>query len=93
MDEAQWLSFSAQLRTRPLMPDCNVRATSQEDRRAVYRFIKSLGPGGQPSPAYLPPGHTSPLPYFTLLLPAEPTAPAPPAATAITATPVPTGAR
>ena len=51
MDEAQWLAPSAELRTRPLVPDYNVRAMSEEDRRALYRFIKSLGPGGQPAPA------------------------------------------
>lgn len=75
MDEAQWLEYSATLRTRPIMPDFAVRAMTEEDRRAIYRFVRSLGPGGQPAPAYLPPGQTPPLPYFTLVLP-----PAPPAA-------------
>ena len=93
MNEAQWLDYSARLRTRPLMPDFSLRAMNQEDRRAIYRFAQSLGPGGQRAPAYLPPGQTPPLPYFALLLPAAPTAPAQPAAPAATTTPAPTGAR
>lgn len=76
MDEAQWLDYSAKLRTRPLMPDFAVRAMSEEDRRALYRFIRSLGPGGSEAPAYLPPGKKPPLPYLELLLPPiAPTAP------------------
>ena len=80
MEEAQWLEYSANLRTRPIMPDFAVRAMTEEDRRAIYHFVRSLGPGGQPAPAYLPPGQTPPLPYFSLVLPAA--APAPPAAPA-----------
>lgn len=75
MDEAGWLKYTAELRTRPIMPDFAVRAMHEDDRRAIYRFIKSLGPGGQKAPDYLPPGQTPPLPYMELKLP-----PAPPAA-------------
>lgn len=70
MDEAQWLDYSAKLRTRPLMPDFALRAMDAADRRAIYRFIKSLGPGGDPAPAYLPPGQTPTGPYFELIVPA-----------------------
>lgn len=79
MNEAQWLEYSASLRTRPIMPDFSLRAMSEEDRRAIYRFVQSLGPAGQPAPAYLPPGQTPPLPYFSLVLPPAPPAPASPA--------------
>ncbi|MFD0739391.1 c-type cytochrome [Lysobacter koreensis] len=74
MDEAQWLDYSATLRTRPLMPDFALRAMSPDDRRAIYRFIKSLGPGGEPAPAYLPPDRKPPAPYYELVLPAAPIA-------------------
>ena len=80
MDEKQWLEYSATLRTRPIMPDFSLRAMNEEDRLAIYRFIRSLGPAGQPAPAYLPPGQTPPLPYFSLVLPPAPPAPASPAA-------------
>jgi mono/diheme cytochrome c family protein len=76
MDEAQWLEYSGKLRTRPIMPDFNLRAMTVDDRRALYRFVRSLGPAGTPAPAYLPPGRQPPLPYFELVLPAAAGAPA-----------------
>jgi mono/diheme cytochrome c family protein len=76
MDEAGWLKYTADLHTRPLMPDFAVRAMHEEDRRALYRFIRSLGPGGSKAPDYLPPGQTPPPPYMQLVLPAG-AAPAP----------------
>ena len=81
MDEAGWLKYTADLRTRPIMPDFAIRAMHEDDRRALYRFIKSLGPGGQKAPEYLPAGQTPPLPYMQMVLPPPPAAapPAPPA--------------
>ena len=70
MDDAAWLKYTAELHTRPIMPDFNLRAMSQDDRLAIFRFIKSLGPGGAPAPAYLPPGQDPPPPYFELVMPA-----------------------
>jgi mono/diheme cytochrome c family protein len=74
MDEATWLRSSAELHTRPIMPDYNVRAMTEGDRRALYRFVRSLGPAGEKAPDYLPPGQTPPLPYFQLVLPDAPPA-------------------
>lgn len=76
MDEQTWLAYSGNLHTRPLMPDFTLRAMREDDRRAVYRFIRSLGPAGQAAPAYLPPGQKPPAPYLELVLPPGP----PPAA-------------
>jgi mono/diheme cytochrome c family protein len=87
MDEAQWLERSATLRTRPIMPDFSLRAMSEVDRRAIFHFVRSLGPAGQPAPAYLPPGQVPPAPYFSLVLPPAPPAPARPGARASTAAP------
>ena len=69
LDEAQWLVYTANLHTRPPMPDYQLRAMREEDRRAIYRFIRSLGPAGAPAPAALPPGQTPPPPHFQLVLP------------------------
>lgn len=71
MDEAAWLAYSAGLHTRPIMPDYNVRAMAEDDRRALYRFIRALGPAGDKAPDYLPPGQTPPLPYMQMVLPAS----------------------
>ena len=76
MDEQAWLAYSGNLHTRPLMPDFTLRAMREDDRRAIYRFIRSLGPAGQPAPAYLPPGQKPTPPYLELVLPPPP----PPAA-------------
>lgn len=72
MDEAAWMDCSAKLHTRPPMPDFAVRAMSEQDRRAIYRFIKSLGPGGAPTPAYLVPGQPPQPPYVDWVLPPPP---------------------
>lgn len=69
MDEAQWLAYSANLHTRPLMPDFALRAMREDDRRALYRFVRSLGPAGVPAPAYVPPGQQPAAPYLDLVLP------------------------
>ena len=63
MDEARWLTH-ARAQTRPPMPWFNLRATSDDDLRALYRYLRHLGPKGQPAPAYVPPGQTVRTPYF-----------------------------
>lgn len=78
LSEDQWLEYSAHLRTRPIMPDFAVRDMSEEDRRALYRFIHSLGPAGVRAPDALPPGQAPSPPYMALVLPPA----APPAAIA-----------
>jgi mono/diheme cytochrome c family protein len=40
---------------RPPMPWFNLRDMSEKDVRAIYRFIKYLGPAGQLAPEYVPP--------------------------------------
>ncbi|MEF9979512.1 MAG: cytochrome C [Thermomonas sp.] len=80
MDEAGWLKYTGELHTRPIMPDFALRAMTEDDRRALYRLIRSLGPGGSKAPDYLPPGQTPPAPYLQMVLPPAPAgAAAPPA--------------
>ena len=55
MTEAEWLKKGRTLTTRPPMPWFNVQAMSTSDLRAMYRYVKSLGPAGKPAPDYLPP--------------------------------------
>lgn len=74
MDEATWLKYSGELHTRPPMPDFNLRAMTQQDRRAIYRFIRSLGPAGVLAPAYQPPGQNPKAPYVRWVLPTAPVA-------------------
>jgi hypothetical protein len=37
------------------MPWFNVHAMSDRDLRALYRYIRHIGPAGEPVPAYVPP--------------------------------------
>ena len=78
MSEAEWLVYSSTFSTRPPMPDFNVHAMTEGDRRAVYRFIVSLGVAGTVAPDFLPPGQTPAAPYFQLVLPDGPPAGAQP---------------
>lgn len=55
LTEEQWLAMARTLETRPPMPWFNVRAMSEADLRAVYRFVRHLGPKGGRAPAYVPP--------------------------------------
>jgi mono/diheme cytochrome c family protein len=40
---------------RPPMPWFNLRDMSDRDVKAIYAYLKHLGPAGQPAPQYLPP--------------------------------------
>ncbi|MDR6535272.1 cytochrome c precursor [Variovorax soli] len=56
MTEAQWLRHARTMEPRPPMPWFNIRAMSDTDLRAIYRYVKAAGPAGLPAPAYVPPG-------------------------------------
>jgi hypothetical protein len=50
--------------SRPPMPWFNLNAMTEEDLRAMYQYINSLEPKGEPAPAYLPPDQEPPPPYI-----------------------------
>jgi mono/diheme cytochrome c family protein len=54
--EATWLQVARSFKPRPPMPWFNVHAMSERDLRAIYRYIRSIGPAGEPAPDYVPPG-------------------------------------
>lgn len=66
VSEAQWLE-KARSATRPPMPWFALRDMSDADLSAVYQFIRSLGPKGEPAPAYAPPGQPLSTPYFEFM--------------------------
>ena len=63
MTEAQWIAYAKAVRPRPPMPWWAVHETAVEDLRAMYQFIKTLGPAGEPAPASLPPDREPTPPY------------------------------
>lgn len=63
LSEAQWLARARQP-MRPPMPWFNLRAMSDKDLIALYRYVRSLGPGGEPAPRALGPGEPVATPYI-----------------------------
>jgi mono/diheme cytochrome c family protein len=63
LTEDQWVKKGKTLNTRPPMPWFNVRDMTERDLRAMYRYIRHLGPAGKPAPAYVPPEKTPEGPY------------------------------
>jgi mono/diheme cytochrome c family protein len=55
LSEDQWVRHARTMTPRPPMPWFNVRVMEERDLRAFYRYVRSLGPAGQPAPAYVPP--------------------------------------
>ena len=64
LSEQEWLTVAKHLETRPPMPWFTLRQMTDSDLRAIYRFVRSLGPAGAPAPDYLPPDKTPPQPYI-----------------------------
>jgi mono/diheme cytochrome c family protein len=63
MDEQAWLARARQP-MRPPMPSPSLRAMSDADLKAIYRYVRSLEVKGQPAPDYVPPGGRVTTPYF-----------------------------
>lgn len=76
MDEETWIKFLHAGVGRPPMPWTILNSLSDEDSRAMYAYIKSLGPAGNPMPAFVPPGETPKTPFLNLT-PVMPQSPKP----------------
>lgn len=63
MTEAQWLGRVREP-MRPPMPWFNLRDMKDADLVAMYRYIRALGPEGQPAPAAAGPGVAVTTPYI-----------------------------
>ena len=74
MTEAQWMA-NARKPMKPPMPWFALRDMSDDDLRAVYRFVKSLGPAGNPAPTFVPPGGTVATPFVVFVPQPPPSAP------------------
>ena len=55
LTEDQWVTF-ARAERRPPMPWFNLAAMNDADLRAMYRFVRDLGPKGERAPAAAAPG-------------------------------------
>ena len=66
MSEAQWLA-RARSEMRPPMPWFNLAAMTDDDLKAMYRYVQSLGAKGDPAPSYAAPGQPVATPYFVFV--------------------------
>ena len=64
LSEKEWVTLAKHLETRPPMPWFTLQQMTDGDLRAIYKFVRSLGPAGSPAPDYLPPDKTPPQPYI-----------------------------
>jgi mono/diheme cytochrome c family protein len=72
MSEAEWIAYAQTLKARPPMPWFTLNQWSIDDLRALYRYVRDLGPGGASAPDYLPPDKEPKLPYVQWNLPPPP---------------------
>jgi mono/diheme cytochrome c family protein len=70
MGEEDWIKMAQTMQARPPMPWFTLNTMDKEDLRAIYRFVRHLGPAGKPAPAGLAPGVTPQGP--AILFPAPP---------------------
>lgn len=63
LSEAQWIAFARAPRLPP-MPWFSLAALSDEDLLAMYRYIRSLGPAGDPAPLAAAPGVAVKTPFI-----------------------------
>jgi mono/diheme cytochrome c family protein len=64
LSEDQWVTIAHTAQFRPPMPWFALHDMTEQDLRAIYRFIRNMGPAGKPAPAYLPPEKDPQGPYI-----------------------------
>lgn len=55
ISEDQWVTVAHTAEFRPPMPWFVLHDMTEQDLRAIYRFVQHLGPSGVAAPAYVPP--------------------------------------
>ena len=64
ISENEWVKKAKTLESKPPMPWFILRDMQEDDLRALYQFVRSLGKKGPESPEYLPPGVAVKTPYI-----------------------------
>ena len=73
LSEDAWVEMLRSRKALPPMPWMNVNQLVEKDSRALYQYIRSLGPAGELMPAAVPPGQEPTTPFISLE-PVEPEA-------------------
>lgn len=61
--EAQWVQVAREMRRLPPMPYFSLNAMSESGVRAIYKYIRSLGPAGKLAPKFVSPDKVPQQPY------------------------------
>lgn len=69
ISEDAWVTKARSLKARPPMPFWALNAMTENDLRSIYKYIKSLGPGNNAVPDYVPPGQEPKTPYIQWPMP------------------------
>ena len=64
--EDQWVETLKTRKALPPMPWMNISQMNEEDLRAIYQYIRSLGPTGKEMPLAVAPGVMPITPYLSL---------------------------
>jgi mono/diheme cytochrome c family protein len=70
LSETTWVQTAKTKQARPPMPWFALHDMTDQDLKAIYQYVKVLGPAGDAAPAYVPPGQEPKGPY--VLFPAPP---------------------
>lgn len=63
LEEDDWVEAARSVTPRPPMPWFNLRKMTDEDLRAIYRYVRTLSPVGEPAPEFVPPDKEPKPPY------------------------------
>jgi mono/diheme cytochrome c family protein len=55
LTQDQWVQFSEGFQSPPPMPWWLLHDMNREDRKALYAYVRWLGPAGEPAPSFVPP--------------------------------------
>ena len=63
MSEDEWVQVAKEIQRRPPMPYFSLNAMTVADVRAIYKYIRYLGPAGTSAPKFVPADKVPPQPY------------------------------
>jgi mono/diheme cytochrome c family protein len=61
--EDQWVQVAKEIQRLPPMPYFSLNAMAEGDVRAIYKYLRYLGPAGVTAPNFVPPDKEPPKPY------------------------------
>jgi len=67
VSENDWVTLLLTRKALPPMPWMNLNQLAESDARALYGYIRSLGPAGELMPSPLPPEQEPTTPYLSLM--------------------------